>query len=338
MEHRGWVSRYREELKGFAILWIVFFHTRLYLPGSLDLLRGLGYGGVDIFLFLLGMGLYRSLSKSTELGGYLKRRFARILPAYLPVLLVWLAVTYPTLGLSPVQALRGVAGNLFMVGYWLEAPWVYNWYANAQFLYFFMAPVFFALLTRATKPLRALLGLLVVSVGIGVAVIGQPTMMGFSRLPILLLGMAFGMDWPVSEKRGLTRAGYLGAAAVGLIALVWCYQNSAVLLNDFGMYWYPFALIAPGLCVGLAYLFHKADKARAVFAPLRLAGESSFEIYLVNTWLYELGKQWDLQGVWPWLLVMAASLMLGVLYHLLVKACVRAWKARRGTPAASADA
>jgi peptidoglycan/LPS O-acetylase OafA/YrhL len=272
------------------------------------------------------------------LGGYLKRRLARVLPAYLPVLLAWLALTYPTLGFSPVQALRGVAGNLFMVGYWLDAPKVYNWYANAQFLYFLAAPVFFALLTRAKKPLRALTGLLVVSVGVGAAVIGQPQMMGLSRLPILLLGMAFGMDWKVSEKRGLVRAGYIAAAAAGLAVLVWCFGHSAVLLNDFGMYWYPFALIAPGLCVGLAYLFGKAGKARAWFAPLRLAGESSFEIYLVNIWLYELGKQWQLTDAWAWLCVMAASLALGVLYHLLVKACVRAWQARRGAPAAHADA
>ena len=49
MEHRAWVSRYREELKGLAILWVVFFHTKLYLPGSLDYAaRALGTGGVDL--------------------------------------------------------------------------------------------------------------------------------------------------------------------------------------------------------------------------------------------------------------------------------------------------
>ncbi len=336
MEHRQWVSRYREEIKGLAILWIVFFHTRLYLPGGFDLLRALGYGGVDIFLFIMGMGLHRSLSRQPELGGYLGRRFARILPAYLPVLLVWMAVSYPAAGLSPVQTLRSVAGNLTMVGYWFDAPHVYNWYANAQFLYFLIAPVFFAVLVRAKKPLWALCGLLALCVGIGVALIGQPQMMGIARLPILLLGMAFGMDWPASTRRGLTRAAYIGGVAIGLAAVVWCYQHSPILCNDFGMYWYPFALIAPALCVGLAYAFHKAEKARPLFAPLRLLGESSFEIYLVNIWLYEAAKQWQLTDVWGWLGIMAASLLLGVLYHLLVAACTRAWKARHGTPATRA--
>ncbi len=328
MEHRAWVSRYREELKGLAILWVVFFHTRLNLPGSLDMLRGLGYGGVDIFLFLLGMGLYRSLRKNDALDGYMKRRFARILPAYLPLLLLWVVVTYPMLGLSRVQVLRGLAGNLFMDGYWMDAPRVYNWYANAQFLYFLIVPVYFAFLVRSKKPLRTLIALMVVSIGVGVTVIGQRQIMGMSRLPVLLLGVAFGMDWPVSRKRGLARAGYLAAAALGLAVLIALYDRSPILLNDFGLYWYAFALIAPGLCVGLAFLFHKADKARAAFAPLRLVGESSFEVYLINAWLYDLAKEWHFTGVWPWLAVMAASVALGLLYHLLVKACVKGWKAR----------
>ena len=52
----------------------------------------------------------------------MKRRFARILPAYLPMLLLWVVVTYPTIDLSHVQVLRGLAGNLFMDGYWMDAP------------------------------------------------------------------------------------------------------------------------------------------------------------------------------------------------------------------------
>lgn len=332
VEHRQWVSRYREELKGLAALWIVFFHTRLFLPGGWDLIRGLGYGGVDIFLFLMGMGLEHSLSKSEELRGYVLRRLRRVLPAYLPVLLLWLALMYPTYQLSLVQNIRGVAGNLFMVGYWIGTPKVFNWYANAQFLYFLVAPLFFAALTRARKPWLALAGLLALCLGVGAAAIGQDQMMGISRLPVLLLGMAFGMDWPVSAKKGLVRAAYAGGALAALVVLVYCYYASPILLNDFGMYWYPFALIAPALCVGLAFLLHKAQGAARWFAPLRLLGGSSFEIYLVNIWLYEEAKQRALTDTWAWLLVAALSLLLGVGYHALVKRLTRP-KAGNGTPA-----
>ena len=319
MEHRQWVSRYREELKGLAALWIVFFHTRLYLPDGLDLIRGLGYGGVDIFLFLMGMGLQRSLSKGEELRGYVRRRLRRVLPAYLPVLLLWMAVMYPTFQLSLVQNIRGVAGNLFMVGYWLGTPKVFNWYANAQFLYFLVAPLFFAVLSRSRKPFWGLAALMALCLGVGAAAIGQEQMMGISRLPVLLLGMAFGMDWPVSARKGLVRVAYAGGALAAFAVLVYCYYASPILLNDFGMYWYPFAFIAPALCVGVAFVMHKVQGVAKWFAPLRLLGGSSFEIYLVNIWLYEEGKRRGLQTAWQWLLLAAASLLLGIGYHMLVE-------------------
>ena len=44
-----YLSRYRNELKGFAILWVVFFHASLGLDtGVLYQLKRIGYGGVDI--------------------------------------------------------------------------------------------------------------------------------------------------------------------------------------------------------------------------------------------------------------------------------------------------
>ena len=291
MEHRQWVSRYRDELKGLAILWVVFFHSQLTLPGAWDYLRQLGYGGVDIFLFLMGMGLYRSLSGRDDLRGYASRRLWRVLPAHLPVLVIWMAVMYPTYQLSLVQNIRGVAGNLFMVGYWMDTPKVFNWYANAQFLFYCAAPLFFAVLAKSKKPAAALLGLLIVCAGIGLANIGLDQMMGISRLPVFLLGMAFSMDWGISRRRGLVRALYGLAFAAGVAAVLFCFMAKPILLNDFGMYWYPFALITPPLCVGIAFALRHLEKAARWFAPLRLLGRCSFEIYLFNIWMVELAKK-----------------------------------------------
>ena len=332
MERRTWVNRYRDELKGLAILWVVFFHGKVLLPGAWDLLRTLGYGGVDIFLFLMGLGLYQSLSKGEELRGYAARRLWRVLPAYLPLLIVWMAVMYPGYGLSPAQALRGVAGNLAMVGYWIQTPKVFNWYANAQFLFYLIAPILFAALTRSRKPARMLFCLLGLFAMVGAANIGQPQMMGASRFPIFLLGMAFGMDWRVSDRRGWVRAGYAVAFAVGLSSLLYFTYVKPGLLIDFGMYWYPFALMTPGLCVGLSALFHRVERATRWFAPLRRVGQSSFEIYLINIWLVELAKKYQLEGVWPWLGLFAVNLALGLLYHTLVTRAVAAWRSRHPAP------
>ena len=318
MEHRQWVSRYREELKGIAILWVVYFHSPLVLPGAWDTLRAIGYGGVDIFLFLMGMGLFRSLSNGEELRSYASRRLWRVLPAYLPLLLLWMAVMFPGYGLSPVQAARGVLGNLTMVGYWIQTPKVFNWYANAQFLFFLIAPVCYAVLVRSRKPAYALALLLAISAGVGTANIGLKQMMAVSRLPVFLLGMAFGMDWRISRRRGFVRAAYAVALALGLALLVYGLRLGDGVLIDYGLYWYPFALITPGLCVGLAYGWTKLAGMSRFFRPLRMVGESSFEIYLINIWMVELAKGGHLTDTWAWIGLCIGNVLLGMGYHRLV--------------------
>ena len=95
---------YRNEIKGFAILWVVFLHAQLGLEGWVYQFQRIGYGGVDVFFFMSGFGLYHSLKKDNDLGRYLKRRIQRILPAYLPFCLVWLMVMVP-LSSSAVPAI-----------------------------------------------------------------------------------------------------------------------------------------------------------------------------------------------------------------------------------------
>ncbi len=319
MEHRARVSDYRDELKGLAMLWIVWFHSGLLLPGILDDLRLLGYGGVDIFLFLMGMGLSYSLQKNADLRAYLSRRMKKLLPAYLPVVVVWMAVMYPGYGFSAPQAVRGIAGNLFMVGYWLQLPGVYNWFANTVFTFVLIAPAVYAVLSGGRG--RGLAALLVIAFGVGAANIGMEQMMPVSRLPIFILGMAFGL-WQGGARSRWMNAGLALSFAAGLVAVEYCMHRQTWLLIDYGMYWYPFVLITPPLCMALALLLRKADKLKQAFAPLRWVGQSSFEIYLINVWIYEISKQYTVSA-WMWALLCAGNLLLGVGYHLLITRLTR---------------
>ena len=319
MEHRARVSTYRDELKGLAMMWIVWFHSGLLLPGIFDDLRLLGYGGVDVFLFLMGMGLSYSLQKNNDLRAYLSRRVVRLLPAYLPIVVVWMAVMYPQYGYTAAQAVRGAAGNLFMVGYWLQLPGVYNWFANTVFTFALIAPAVYAVLRGGQT--RGLIVLLVIAFGVGAANISMEQMMPVSRLPVFILGMAFGL-----RRDGGRRGWHTPALALSLLAGVflveYCMHRQTRLLIDYGMYWFPFVLITPPLCMAAAFGFAKTDKCKRVFAPLRWVGQSSFEIYLINVWIYEISKQYTLSA-WAWALLCLANLLLGVGYHLLVTRLTR---------------
>jgi len=70
------LSKYRQALMGIAILWVMMFHLPLR-PG-IPIIKeffNIGYGGVDIFLFLSGFGLYFSLSKKgIKLSHYYKKK------------------------------------------------------------------------------------------------------------------------------------------------------------------------------------------------------------------------------------------------------------------------
>lgn len=329
MHAKEWVSRYRDELKGIAILWVVFFHALLSCTGVLYDIQKIGYGGVDIFFFLTGYGLFFSLSKSQDLKGYWKRRMARVLPAYLPFILCWMLVMFPQYGLTATQMIRSFFGNLLMVGFWAEVPKLFNWYVSALLLMLLLAPLLFASLSKSKNPGKTLLILLALSFCLGLCFIGDDRYMGISRLPIFLLGMGFAMDMRPKLSPWLKRVLLLLSFVVGLAILLLCFNRYQELLNDYAMYWHPFILITPPLCIFLAFLFRKAEKARALFLPLRWLGAASFEIYLMNIWLVEIGKKINLAGDGPWLLVSLLSLLLGLGYHWGILAVQKAVQARR---------
>ena len=82
----GKVSTYRTELMGVATLMIIFCHAPangVQMPVLFERLIRWGGIGVDIFLFLSGVGMYYSLQKKRKLGEWYCHRFLRILVPFL---------------------------------------------------------------------------------------------------------------------------------------------------------------------------------------------------------------------------------------------------------------
>lgn len=53
------ILKYKKELMGCSILWVMFYHSGSVSQSSLcNMVKGIGYGGSDIFLFLSGMGIF----------------------------------------------------------------------------------------------------------------------------------------------------------------------------------------------------------------------------------------------------------------------------------------
>lgn len=316
------LSAYRNEMKGFAILWVVFFHAQLELTGILYDVQKIGYGGVDIFLFLSGYGLYLSLSKSNDLGKYLKRRAQRLLPAYLPFCLVWLAVMLPLYGGGAAASLRIAAGNLTMTGYLAGVPLVINWYMSALLITLLLAPVLFACLKPQKACALRTAAVLAVLLLTGFAYIGNDLYMIVSRLPVFALGMVFARPREDKKGDGLLPAALMAAFVAGMAVLYLCHSRYTELLNDYAMYWHPFVLITPALCVGLGWLFERLPGCVRTF--FNVLGKASFEIFLFNAWLELLGKKYGLcKTPMQWMLWTVAGVMAGLVYHWMIGKIIR---------------
>lgn len=321
MPFRSRLSTFRDPLKGIAILWVCFFHARLGLEQLpvIGPLQQTGYLGVDLFILLSGMGLYHSLEKAPSPTGYLKRRAARLLPAFLPVCILWCILMIPALGLTGKAAIHTALGNLTMLGYLTGAPCMLNWYLTLLLVTILLAIPLHRVLSRARRPYIAW-GLMILAAGLcGLIFIGRDQMMLVSRLPIFVLGMGLCAVKPSKERKGLTALllwlGFLAGCGLLWLGFVrWPHWQIR-----YGLYWYPALLMIPGLCTGLCWLMDKLSGAGLRCRALDALGKASFEIFLFNGW-FELYTKQVLRAGRPavYLFWMMLSIALGLLWHWLV--------------------
>lgn len=137
------ISRYRGELMGAAMLFIILFHVGLPRNDLFFGLRRMGNIGVDIFLFLSGIGLWFSWVKShapkarqedalqpfsRRYQAFLKRRFLRIYPAWLFVAALYYIPRFrPTTALSWLDLVGDITINW---DFWLHDELTF-WYIPA---------------------------------------------------------------------------------------------------------------------------------------------------------------------------------------------------------------
>ena len=158
------LSKYRGELMGLAILFVVMFHV--YMPGT-DFfypLRRLGNVGVDMFLFVSGMGLWFSWTRSRlgrnldGVGGmsvvpalkrFFSRRYLRIYPVWILVAAYFYVGKYvenPGGGYSP-DVPNLIANVLFNWSFW-RADDLTFWYVPATMMLYNFAPPYMELIRR----------------------------------------------------------------------------------------------------------------------------------------------------------------------------------------------
>ena len=203
--HLGWISKYRSEIFGLAILSIMVFHFSedysgalakgLVASGSLTTsvvmlwYKAIGSVGVDIFVFLSGMGLWFSYSKKEDTLAFYGRRLTRLLPSYLIAgIPLWLVVDVLLRDTSILQALLDLSFITFLTQ-GVRTIWFIGFILVMSLIF----PVFYHIMKK-----RPVIGLIACYVAFAVLLVflkaNHPSGYGrieiaFCRVPVFILGV-----------------------------------------------------------------------------------------------------------------------------------------------------
>lgn len=294
MSNLNIISSYRAQLMGFAILWVMSFHTNMDLGVSpINKFLSIGYGGVDIFLFLSGVGLYYSYKKKSTISQFYKRRLLRIFPTY--ILIIFLIDLF-TKDFSLVSFLIKIT----TIGFWFpfaHLPY-FTWYIPAIVLLYFIFPFYMKLFVKNTILSTLLLSL------IGLFLSGSYAYYFFTyypeeknllilftaRIPIFFIGIYFGMmsfyEKYEAKSNALKKYICIVLFVIGVVVLYYSiHRYNYWVLRNGGLFYYPFILITPGLCILLGDVFSLIPAfLNKIFIFI---GNLSLEIYLLHEILFK---------------------------------------------------
>lgn len=290
------LSKHRSALMGVAILWIMLYH--IPAKGGIPIITQIlevGYGGVDIFLFLSGFGLFFSLSnKDTTLPQYYKKRFLRILPEFW----IFLIVDYVATMDFNMASLGELLYKATTIGYWIPGTPYDLWYVSCILFFYLIFPFYFRAFESkgiSAPVIAILLGFILILVYAIIMVakfdnknVGGLIILTVSRIPIFFIGSVFGYFakynvniFKVRMIRVISMILFF-LAIISLFIFVNYFQNY---LWTCSLYWLPYIVITPVLCIILAWLFDRFPNIiNRVFTKV---GSISFELYVMHIFVFE---------------------------------------------------
>lgn len=316
------ISQYRTEIMGFAILWIVLFHSAIPAPES-PLLRLIWYCvvsfggglGVNIFMLLSGYGLAFSHSKKSccsdraAIKDYFRRRMKRILIPYFFVAVIFFAV-------SSIHKGTGVLGfleEITLLSFIMRGVRTY-WYIFAIILLYCLFPLYMYLSQRfgygriCVATVATLICLEMITCAV-FPVFYQRFEVIILRAPLFFIGSYLGQLTIDGAQSKQSKRVFIGAIVVAVIAFLVYMLAFGKQVATLRLQRYLFIPMGIGIAIGLSLLFPIIPFLNKLWS---VYGRYSLGVYLIHIPLYELvqnvgGYNWNPYFVF--LCVMVASLL-----------------------------
>lgn len=295
-------SEYRTGIMGLAMLSIMLFHQYFTSVVPFNAFHNFGYWGVDVFLFLSGMGLVRSLEKN-PLPIYYKRRFKRIIPSCILCGTIKYII-FLSLGSSIAMLEDGLK-----MGWWSIVSFDL-WFIPTILLLYAISPLLFYLLRKWPA-----ITLIVISISMFINGLTLRPIIGFDwtspegvlsytieRLPVFTIGMFVSIRKERMDNK-ISYSTLFFLIAVGIRILV---KSGMQLHGNTAYSLLALAFGVPALIVVNIYVLKIMPNIVEQF--FIFLGKYSLELYLVHEFIF-----WSLivtfVNVSPWLLLPTGILL-----------------------------
>lgn len=249
-----------------AMFWIAIYHSNFPIHSKLItfLFVVCGYGGIYLFSFISGMGIFFSCSKEESYIIYIKRRLLRILPYGLPIIIVSALKHHVPLKIMLVDCL-GL--SIFI------SPNLTNWFTSFIIVAYVISPLYYQLFKK--KPLIVTTISSALITAICMLVNNETFSYIYICFTVYFIGFYFGRLIYNKHEPKFLNIVMIFMMVMGWVLMYYCYHHFG---NDV-THVYPMILITPGTLLIIAFIL---DKITVFNRLLDFIGSYTYVFYLIH--------------------------------------------------------
>ena len=342
------LSKYRGELFGISIILIMMFHyfhavIKLMHPGSRRYFYSyifcqiISSVGVEVFIFLSGMGLYFSYTKNKDIGAFFRKRFIRI---FVPYLMYGTVIWFITDIIVAGKTFTRYIYDLSLFSFWVSGE-TRLWFIGAIAVFYVFFPLFYEVVT--SKGYKRNTFLLIAFLILAMYVSDTEKHGSFkineiavTRLPIFILGVFIGR---LAFEKARVKPWHIAVMAFtialrlfsGIVAIIGKFdtlegalkqinkQFAAVMGNRMESSLFAIGFMA--VCIALLALI----RWKPLHSFLISAGGISLELYMTHVTINGIFRTAGLELFDPlvYLVGLAISVPLAILLHMASGAVIK---------------
>ena len=260
------ISKYKKQLMAIAMLWIAIYHSNFPIHSRLItfVLVVCGYGGIYLFSFISGMGIFFSCSKEESYGKYIRRRLLRILPYGLPIIIAF-ALRHRT-------PLRSILVDCLGLSIFVS-PNLINWFTSFIITAYVLSPFYYRLFTKKPLLVTALTSSLITT--LCMLINNETISYIYICFTVYCIGFYFGYLIYNKHEPKFLNIVMIFMMVMGWVLMYYCYHHFG---NDV-THVYPMIMIAPGMLLIIAFIL---DKITVFNKLLDFIGSYTYVFYLIH--------------------------------------------------------